>query len=312
MKKIIQLCLLCVVTLIGAAAPTEDQIKADQRKGPTSKIYLAEIKGDIEIENNGKIYPGRQAQAFNAPASIFITKKDSHVAAVYSNGTGLFIDQNTRVEIRQFTQEPFLPARIPEHDQAIEPSISRSEIKLNDGAVGICTSQLVAGSLMNYATPHTWIRIRGGRLTIECNAAGTTIDLLEGDITVHSGPQNRDLQLLRPGERAFVPAEQNSRIAKISISQIPPEGVKIADDRTTLACTARKSVTFEVIQKQAARGLEEKAGNATSTNDGAAPEATNDGAASDPNAGQEIVTKPTVPNQLPMNVVISPDRLPGG
>jgi hypothetical protein len=84
--------------LIGAAAPTEDQIKADQRKGPTSKIYLAEIKGDIEIENNGKIYPGRQAQAFNAPASIFITKKDSHVAAVYSNGTGLFIDQNTRTD----------------------------------------------------------------------------------------------------------------------------------------------------------------------------------------------------------------------
>ncbi|NBX59976.1 MAG: hypothetical protein EBT62_05850, partial [Opitutaceae bacterium] len=83
-------------------------------------------------------------------------------------------------------------------------------------------------------------------------------------------------------------------------------------DYTTLACTAKKSVTFEMIQKKAQRGLEDPSANAASTNDGAAPAATNDGAATDPNTEQEIVAKPTVPNQLQMNVVISPDRLPGG
>ncbi len=313
-RKITALLVFCLATMMTVAAPDLPEGQPNLRKGPISKIYLAEIKGNTQIQNSGKIYTARQALAFNAPDSIFITKEESHVAAVYSNGTGLYIDQNTRAEIHQFTQEPFLPARDPESDLVREPSISHTEIYIRYGVVGICTSQLVAGSSMHYVTPDARITIRGGRLTIESNATGTTIDLLEGDITIHNS-SNTDLgsQLLRAGERAFVPSEQNGPSRKIAISAIPKADLKVGDDRTTLACTAKKSVTFEMIQKKSQRGLEDTSANPASTNDGSAPEnATNDGAANDSNTNQEIVAKPTVPNQLPINVVISPDRLPGG
>lgn len=304
--------ILCLATMLAVAAADLAQGQAKIHKGPASKIYLAEIKGDTQIQNSGRIYTARQALAFQAADSIIITKEDAHAVMVYSNRTGLFIDQDTRVEIRQFTQEPFLPERDQETGLVREPSISQSQIQVPYGVIGICTSQLVAGSSMSYATPDARIVIRGGRLTIKSNAAGTTIDLLEGDITVYSRYQATEGQQLHAGERAFISAKASGLIEKIAISTIPQEELKVGDDYTTLACTAKKSVTFEMIQKKAQSGLEDPSANAASTNDGAAAAATNDGAATDPNTAQEIVAKPTVPNQLPMNIVISPDRLPGG
>ena len=301
-----------LATMIAVAATDLAQGQAKITKGPASKIYLAEIKGDTQIQNGGKIYTARQALAFQATDSIIITKEGAHAVLVYSNRTGLFIDQNTRVEIHQFAQEPFLPERDQETSIVREPSISQSQIQMQYGAIGICTSQLVAGSAMSYATPDARIVIRGGRLTIKSNAAGTTIDLLEGDVTVYSRYQATESQQLHAGERAFISAKASGLSEKIAISTIPQEELKVGDDYTTLACTAKKSVTFEMIQKKAQRGLEDPSANAASTNDGAAPAATNDGAATDPSTEQEIVAKPTVPNQLQMNVVISPDRLPGG
>lgn len=312
LKKIMVLIIFCLPTMIVVAAIDVVQGPAKIHKGPASKIYLAEIKGDTQIQNSGKIYTARQALAFHAPDSIITTKEDAHAVMVYSNRTGLFIDQNTQVKIHQFTQEPFLPERNQEPDLVREPSISHSQIQMQYGMIGICTSQLVAGSSMSYATPDARIVIRRGRLTIKSNAAGTTIDLLEGDVTVHSRYQDTGSQLLHSGERAFISAKASGLGEKIAISAIPKEELKIGDDCTTLACTAKKSVTFEIIQKKAQRGLEDPSANASSTNDGAAPAAaTDDGAATDPNVEQEIVVKPTVPNQLPMNIVISPDRLPG-
>ncbi|MEI7566657.1 MAG: hypothetical protein WCJ10_02400 [Opitutaceae bacterium] len=301
-----------LATMIAVAATDLAQGQAKITKGPASKIYLAEIKGDTQIQNGGKIYTARQALAFQAADSIITTKEGAHAVLVYSNRTGLFIDQNTRVEIHQFAQEPFLPERDQETGIVREPSISQSQIQMQYGAIGICTSQLVAGSAMSYATPDARIVIRGGRLTIKSNAVGTTIDLLEGDVTVYSRYQATESQQLHAGERAFISAKASGLSEKIAISTIPQEELKVGDDYTTLACTAKKSVTFEMIQKKAQRGLEDPSANAASTNDGAAPAATNDGAATDPSTEQEIVAKPTVPNQLQMNVVISPDRLPGG
>src|SRR3954469_25451087 len=75
------------------------QRQLGKKKGPTSKIYLAETKGDSQIQTNDKIYTARQATAFDAPGTVIETTANSHNAFVYSNGTGLFVDQNTRVEI---------------------------------------------------------------------------------------------------------------------------------------------------------------------------------------------------------------------
>jgi hypothetical protein len=303
--------LLLSVTALAVAAPSAfAQRQLGKKKGPTSKIYLAEAVGDSQIQTGEKIYTARQATAFDAPGTVIETTANSHNAFVYSNGTGLFVDQNTRVEIDRFVQEPFRPNRNATADAPYEPSISQSDVHVSHGAVGVCTSQLVSGSSMAYSTPQASVNIRGGKVSIETNADETIIDLLDGDITVRGGSKDIGGQILRPGERAVVRAAPAGLPPTITISRIPPEALQASDERVSVACNAKKTVTFEVIEKKAEEGLD---GPAETPADAGNPAGTpSDAAGADTDEdGQEIVAKPTVPSETPTNIVISPDRLPG-
>ena len=291
------------VTLVPSAWA---QRQLGTKKGPTSKIYIAEAKGDTQILNGDKVYTARQATVFDAPGTVLETKVGGFDAIVYSNGTGMAIEENTRVEINRFMQEPFQPQSNQSADTLNEPSISQSDIYLARGTVGICTSRLVSGSSMNYSTPQASINIRGGKISIATTPSETTIDLLEGDITIQVGRLDPGGQLLRPGERAVIRASTTDRLPLISIMPIPPELLQAVSDRTIIACNAKRTVTFEIIEKKAGQGLESVAPDfagpeAPATNSGAGPAG----------ATQEIVVKPTVPVQLPINIEISPSRLPG-
>lgn len=291
----VRLTLLALAALLVMAPSSYAQRQLGKKKGPTSKIYLAEAIGDSQIETGEKIYPAKQATAFDAPGTVIVTKEGAHNAYVYSNGTGMFVDESTRVEIDRFVQEPFQPSRETAADAPYEPSISQSEVHVAHGAVGICTSQLVSGSSMLYTTPQASMNIRGGKVSIQTNADETIIDLLDGDITVRGGRKDVGGQILRPGERAVIRATTGNLAPTITISRIPQEALDAADARVTIACNARKTVTFDIIEKKAQIGL-----------DGAGDLPTDGGA-----GGSEIVVKPTVPAQPPINIAISPDRLPG-
>ncbi len=286
------------------------QRQLGKKKGPTSKLYVAEASGDTQIQTADKIYTARQATAFDAPGTVIETKADSHNTLVYSNGTGMFVDQNTRVEIDRFVQEPFRPQRNVRSEAPIEPSISHSSVFVSRGAVGVCTSQLVSGSSMNYGTPEASVNIRGGKVSIETNGNETIIDLLEGDVTVRGGGRDIGGQVMRPGERAIIRPGPVGQPPRVSVSPIPPAQLQALDDRVAIACNAKKTVTFEVIEQKAELGLdappppEVAAGGETK----AAELAT---AATNEETGQEIVAKPTVPAELPVNITISPATLPG-
>jgi hypothetical protein len=304
-----RLFLACLAALIVGLPSALAQRQLGKKKGPTSKLYIAESQGNTQIQSGDKIYTARQATAFDAPGTIIETKEDSHNAFVYSNGTGMFIDQNTRVEIDRFVQEPFKPQRNASVEGASEPSISHSDVHISHGAVGVCTNQLVSGSSMNYSTPQAAVNIRGGKVSIETSADETIVDLLEGDITVRSGSRDVGGQIIRPGERAVIRPGPVGQPPLVTISQIPPERLQAVDDRVNIACNAKKTVTFEVIEKKAEQGLDTPPPAAGATGqqkpgDTTAPAGTDD-------TTQDIVPKPTVPEQLPTNVVISPDRLPG-
>jgi hypothetical protein len=286
-----RLILVCIAVLIVGAPSALAQRQLGKKKGPTSKLYLAESTGETQIQNGDKIYAARQATAFDAPGTIIETKADSHDAFVYSNGTGMYVDQNTRVEIDRFVQEPFRPLRDGSTDIPVEPSISQSNVFVSRGAVGICTSKLVSGSSMSYGTPQGLVNIRGGKVSIETNANETVVDLLEGDITVRGGNTDLGGQVLTAGERAVITSGPAGQPPHITIGPIPPDRLQAIDDRVTIACNAKKTVTFEVIEQTANRGL--------------------DSASTASDTGEDIVAKPTVPANLPNNIVISPDRLPG-
>lgn len=311
-----RLLIICAAALVVLSPSMHAQRQLGKKKGPTSKLYIAESKGESQIQTNDKVYTARQATAFDAPGTIIQTGKDSSNAIVYSNGTGLFIDQNTRVEINRFVQEPFKPQRNAGTDTPVEPSISQSDVFVARGAVGVCTSQLVSGSSMNYATPQGSVNIRGGKVSIATDESATTIDLLEGDITVRNGGKDIGGQILRPGERAVIRPGPFGQPPTMTVTQIPPQEIKISDERVASACNAKKTVTFEVIENKAKEGLDAPPTDTVT----ATPATTPDPGANSAGAGpagyddptQEIVAKPTVPVNLPTNVVISADRLPGG
>jgi hypothetical protein len=280
--------LLLGITALAISVPSAlAQRQLGTKKGPTSKLYVAESKGDTQIESGEKVYAAHQATAFDAPGTVIETKADSHDAVVYSNGTGMYVDQNTRVEINKFDQDRFVPTRNTDTEDPMEPSASQSQVHVAHGNVAICTSQLVSGSTMNYSTPEGDVNIRKGKVSITTHDGQTFVDLLEGDVTVQgTGEKNSGGQVLRPGERATIQPGVNGLPPTITIAPIPPEAMPALDDHLSIACNARKTVTFEMIEKAASGGPD---GNGT------------DG---------EIQPKPTVPDTGTPNVTVSTDRLP--
>ena len=275
------------------------QRQLGKKKGPTSKLYLAETTGDGQIQTDGKVFDPKQATAFDAPGTIIETNDDAHQAFVYSNGTGMYVDQNTRVEVDRFVQEPFQPERNSTNN---EPSISQSDVFVSRGFVAICTSAMVSGSTMNYSTPHSSVNIRGGKVAIQTSPQETTIYLLEGDITTRSGSKDVGGTILHPGEKAIIRPGPTGAPPSITVAPIEPEIMQSLDDKTAVACNAKKTVTFEIIEKKAEVGA-----------GGPAETVTAEGTPPPPEPIPEIIATPTVPEQP--GVTVSPDRLtpgPGG
>lgn len=246
-------------------------------RGPTSKIYLSEAEGESAIVSKGVTYTAQQAKSFDAPGTVIETKEKAHNAFVYSNGTGLYMEQNTKIQVDRFAQERFQPNSPNRTNPEIEPSVSHSNVVVNRGIVGICTNQLAAGTTMLYTTPLASVEIRRGRLSIETTNTESIIDLLEGDVTVHNGSQDKAGQILRPGERAIIRAASGGQPASITIVETPKEFAQPLDERTNVACNAKKTVFFDA----------------------------NDA------ADQQVTANPAVPARLPTNITVSPDRLPG-
>jgi hypothetical protein len=291
MKTISLRLLLSALALLVVVPSSYAQRQLGKKKEPVAKIYVADAQGEGQIENGEKIYTLRQSTAFDAPGSVIETKEGSTNAIVYSNGTGMFVDENTRVEIERFVQQPFQPDIESTLDSKHEPSMSQSNIFLSHGALGICTNELLSGSSMIYSTPLGSVNIRGGRLVIEAHADETFVDLIEGDVTVRGTGKEVGGQVLHAGERAVIRAAGAGQDPVITIMPIPDEAKKRNDRRVESACSGRKSVTFEAIAFSS-------------------EESTDEGAGAD-DTSVEIIARPTVPGEPPANIVISPDRLPG-
>lgn len=315
MKTLFRLLAATTALAVLAAPSAFAQRQLGKKKGPTSKLFLAEAVGEGNITTEGKSHSPKQATAFDAPGTVIETGKDSHQAFVYSNGTGMLVDENTRVEVDRFVQEPFRPDR--EKTNEIEPSISQSDVFVSRGQVNICTSQLVSGSTMNYSTPNASVNIRGGKMAVSTNGTESTIYLLDGDVTVRTGGRDTGGTLLRPGEMAVIRPGPRGRPPIVTVSPIEPSMLPGLDDKVGSACAAKKTVSFETIEKKAEFGAEGEPeqntpadGSAPANNSGTPAADTGDSGSDTP--ADEIVATPTTPADLPTNITVSPSRLPGG
>jgi len=266
------------VSLLGVGSPDAHA----RRKNPTGKFYVADVRGSSQIDTGDTIDDLTKRSVYPAQRTILETKEDSTNAIVLSNGTGLYFDPSTRMEVKKFVQEPFTPNR---NDMEMEPSISSTVTFLSRGLVGICTSKLAAGSTMNFNTPHASIRIKGRKAVIEVGNEGTKVSLIEGDITVRGGNLDAGGQTLAQGQQALIKPD-----GTIEIRDIPANELISIADKASMACMARTTVYFDINEKT---GEE----NPTAFDEAAG-------------AGDEIVAIEVTPTDISPEVTVSAASIP--
>src|SRR3954452_6234191 len=96
---------------IAVGLPESRGADAPKKTNPAGKVYVADLTGESQIAVGQKIEDLAKKNVYSVSGSIIETKAGSSDMLVFSNGTGAFVDANTRIEIRRFTQEPFTPTR---------------------------------------------------------------------------------------------------------------------------------------------------------------------------------------------------------
>lgn len=273
--------------MLGLATQVDAQ---GRKKNPTSKLYVADVEGDAQIDTGETIDPLTKRSVYTAQGTVIETKAEATNAIVFSNGSGVYFDPETRVEVRKFVQEPFTPNR---RDMEVEPSISTTQAFLSRGTVGLCTSKMVAGSSMRYATPHANIRINARKVVIESTNEGTTISLLDGSVTVQSGNLDAGGQTIETGQQMFVPASGGPP----QIGPIPSDQMPALDDKVAIACMARKTVYFESQERETQNEAAENGDEITAFDEAE-------------DEGEEIVAVETTPEEIPVELTVSAARLP--
>ena len=314
---------------VGAALLLPSWLAADPgRKNPASKFYVADIDGEAEIDTGDKIDELNKKSVYNAEGTVVETKANAANAMVFSNGTGIFFESDTRVEMKRFQQEPFLPNRT---DMETEPSVSQTQAYLSRGTIGLCTSRLVAGSNMVYETPLGSVNIRGGRVVIQSTPEKTVVTVIEGESTVLAGNVNMGGFPLRNGQQAIITAGAAGQNPTVVIQPIPPDKRAQLEAKVTMACTAKKTVYFETrvraqsradgASAEAAGGLSLFSSSASSSGSdfsltGGSVTAFDDTPANatppttpNSNASTVIVAIPVVPANLPVQNDASPNVL---
>lgn len=253
-----------------ASFPAEARAQA---KNPVGKIYVASVTGESVINRGSKLEAVTVKSSYVAEGSVIETKPKASNALVLSNGTGLYLDSDSRLEIQKFAQEPFAAGRT---DLEVEPSRSQTEAFVIRGSLGVCTGKLVAGSSLKYGTSLATLSTQNARLVIESTAEFTRVSILDGDGLIRGGPLDTVGRMLHAGEQAIIRAGAPNEPNQITVSPIGDRDRAAVEERTFAACAARKTVYFE-----------------TSGED-----------------NSDVKAVPVVNETLPVPITVSPSRLP--
>lgn len=275
---------------------------AAAKKNPTSKVYVASLKGEAEIDDGERVRDLNEKSVYTAQGTVIETKKETQNAMVFSNGAGVFVDQDTRMEVRRFVQEPFSPNR---SDIEVEPSISQTQTHVARGTVGLCTSRMVAGSSMVYSTPQASVSVRGNKAVIQTNEYETKISLTEGDVTVRAGEGDSGGQIIRAGQQAIIRRPPGLPPTFV-IQQIPPAELPMIDEQVSIACMARRTVYFDVAEREDLDADGAAPATEVTAFDGAEE---GDGAQTETETVDELVVVQVVPTDPRVDSVESPNSV---
>jgi hypothetical protein len=307
------------VLLSVASAPG---LHAAGSKNPVGKLYVAILGGAADLVGSNKITDLKKKTAHTVNDTVLETKRSAgqenaasdqpdYSAMVFSNGTGMYVDPDTRLQVKKFEQQPFTPNRT---DMDVEPSISNTETLLERGTVGLCTPKMALGSTMQYRTPLGAVNIRARRVVIEAFEDYTRVAVIEGESTVQAGDGSAvDLggQVLKAGQQAYIRKGPAGQPPIVQIENISERMMAQLDDKVAMACVAKKSVYFEAVDRTVGTGADgtDNLVAGASGDDKSGENNTSGVSAFDDAPTQEIVVIEVVPVNLPVEYTVSPARV---
>lgn len=217
------------------------------------KVFVAEVNGAVTYISGGKVIKLEKGQSLPADGAHIETAAGSSLVLVYSNGSSIYIDQNTIVDIQRFTQKPFTPGV---DTTVLEPSTSDTLAKITQGRVVISTNELATGTSMVYQTPESQVQIRGREVVIEVQNQTTNVVTLAGDVTVTptNAPPGDIGQALHTGDMAVVTNTSASTTATPTVQIVPITSNLSNSLAPMLASTerAQSTVVFQSVTTQGA------------------------------------------------------------
>ena len=244
------------------------------------KIYVAEIAGGVSYTVGGSPSGLRKGLTLPVQGARNETAPSAHVVYVYSNGTSLYVDEKTVIQIARFMQVPFPKGT----DTTVnEPSVSHTLGRISKGRIIITTNKLATGTTMLYMTPHAVVKVRGKEVVIEVYDRESRIYVITGEVTVTPGNGSgmNPGQVLHTGEMLTVTDSDASSGSSVPLLVLAIDPGWLASIAGQLAAgeRAQQIVVFETV----------------------------------PGAdGPEIQANPVVPANPPINLTVSPSTLRTG
>jgi hypothetical protein len=239
------------------------------------KIYVAEIAGGVAYTVAGGAQELKKGVSLPVQGARNETTPAAHIVWVYSNGTSLYVDEKTVIQIAKFEQKPFPKGT----DTTVqEPSISHTVGRISQGRIIITTNKLMTGTTMVYITPHAQVKVRGKEVVIEVYDRESRIYVVNGEVTVSPIGASADGvgQVIHSGQEAIVTDSSITTTSQIQVIPIDQSYLDSIASQLAAGERAQKIVVFETVT-----GAD----------------------------GSDIQANPVVPGNLPVQMTVSPSSL---
>jgi len=147
-------------------------------------LILASTEGEVRFED-GEGNPGNPVKPGEPipPSYFVITGAGAKAIGLLSNGTLLTLDENTRMKVGTFEQEPFEDDGRKVSELSEEPSKSKVILELDTGSLILKTKKLNKDSSLNISSPLGFAGIRGTEFQMASNPGqGVQLDVTESTV----------------------------------------------------------------------------------------------------------------------------------
>jgi len=168
----------------------------------SGSLIVLDIKGEAEtFLPNGQLIQNKLTRGMIMSEGISLqTTQFSEVLILFSNGTTLTLEENSKLEILKFKQEPFLADDANLEDSETEPSSSQLELNLPFGTFISQTKTLSKDSSYIINTPSGTVRVKGTQFQLGVDKTGSLkLDVSESTVSLTPPGQSKGILVSKGG-----------------------------------------------------------------------------------------------------------------